>query len=186
VVESSLLPGTKVRTYPQRKTCTIAVPRQPTGLAGIMLRVKEMRETPERLFGARFAELRHQNGWTQQQVTEAMVERGFSWSATTATKTEAGSRPIRVDEAVVLCELFDATFDDLVGGTKERRARFALARAAARVKAAQREVDRWTRELGQAEQQRASLAAKHSELSGFTSTVDELEEADDAEHSEAP
>lgn len=141
------------------------------------MRVEEIPETPERLFGARFADLRRQNGWTQQQVTEAMVERGFSWSATTATKTEAGSRPIRVDEAVALCELFDATLGDLVGDTEERRARFALARAAARMKVARREVDRWTVELSQAREQRDDLAAKHNELAGFTSTVEE--DADD-------
>ncbi len=143
------------------------------------MRVEEIRETPERLFGARFADLRRQNGWTQQQVTEAMVERGFSWSATTATKTEAGARPIRVDEAVALCELFDATLGDLVGDTEERRARFALARAAARMKVARREVDRWTVELSQAEEQRDDLAAKHKKLAGFTSTVEE--DADDGE-----
>lgn len=147
-----------------------------------MFRVEEISETPEKLFGARFADLRRQNGWTQQQVTEAMVERGFSWSATTATKTEAGSRPIRVDEAVALCELFDATLGDLVGDTEERRARFALARAAAREKVAQREVDRWTVELGQAREQRVALAARYNELSGFTSTVEDLEAENDGEH----
>jgi len=140
--------------------------------------VKKIPGTPERLFGARFAELRRQNKWTQQQVTDAMVERGFSWSATTATKTEAGSRPIRVDEAVALCELFNATLGDLVGETEERRARFALARAAAREKAAQVEVDRWTAERDQAREQRDTLAARYNELQGFTSTAEDLEAGD--------
>jgi len=143
-----------------------------------MFRVEEISETPEKLFGARFADLRRQNEWTQQQVTEAMVERGFSWSATTATKTEAGSRPIRVDEAVALCELVDATLGDLVGDTEERRARFALARAAARVKVARREVDRWQVELGQAEEQRVALADGYNKLAGFTSTAKDLEASD--------
>ncbi len=148
----------------------------------MVLRVEEISETPEKLFGARFADLRRENRWTQQQVTEAMVGRGFSWSATTATKTEAGSRPIRVDEAVALCELFDATLGDLVGDTEERRARFALARAAAREKVARREVDRWTVELGQAREQRVALAARYNELAGFTSATEDLEAENDGEH----
>ena len=135
--------------------------------------MEEIQETPERLFGARFAELRRQNRWTQQQVTEAMVQRGFSWSSTTATKTEAGARPIRVDEAVALCALFDAPLGDLIGDTEERRARFALARAAAREKVAKRELDRWTVERDQAREQRVALADKYVEMMpGFTSTVE--------------
>jgi len=149
-----------------------------------VLRVEEIRETPERLFGARFADLRREARWTQQQVRDAMVERGFSWSATTATKTEAGARPIRVDEAVALCELFDATLSDLVGDTEERRARFALARAATREKVAQRELDRWAAELRQAGEQRAALAARYNELAGLTDTAEDG--VNDAQYQQAP
>lgn len=62
--------------------------------------------SPEKIVGQRLAKLRSDRGWSQAQLATAMKERGFGWTQSSVWKTENSSRPIRVNELVVLAELF--------------------------------------------------------------------------------
>lgn len=59
---------------------------------------------------------------------------GFTWRQTTAAKTEAGNRPIRVNEAHALAEIFGVTVNDLLpyetDQAHEERMAFSLLAAA--------------------------------------------------------
>jgi hypothetical protein len=47
-------------------------------------------------------------GLSQRQVAERMVELGCTgWLQSTVAKTEAASRPLRLNEFVALCRVFD-------------------------------------------------------------------------------
>lgn len=152
----------------------------------------ESAESAERRFGTRLADARRQYGWTQQQVTEAMVGRGFSWSATTATKTEAGSRPIRLDEAVALCELFGKSVDEMVTTSHDaERARLLreLLRTEGERGRAQRAVEEAERELEVrrvALRQRAEAANNVADM--FNKAQDEAQESEarNGEHQQTP
>jgi len=130
---------------------------------------------------------RELHGWSQTELAERMAARGHRWHQATVFKVEDGRRPVRLTEAVALAAVLDVPLTDLIGpDAPERVARFELASAAQRVKAAQHEVEQWQAELDQASKERDVLAARYNELVGFTSTVDELEEATDAEHPQTP
>jgi len=68
----------------------------------------------EPLLGQRLRALRLDRGWSQQEVAERMADLGFSWRQSTAAKTEAAERPVRLNEAVALAAIFDADLGDLV------------------------------------------------------------------------
>lgn len=54
-------------------------------------------------------------GVTQKQVSEEMRQRGFSFMQTTIAKIEYGERPVRIEEAAALVELFGTTLDTALG-----------------------------------------------------------------------
>lgn len=51
---------------------------------------------------------------SQEALALAMREAGFPWRQTTAAKTEAGDRPVRVNEASALAQVFDVPLVDLL------------------------------------------------------------------------
>lgn len=70
--------------------------------------------TPEQHLGQRVRELREQWGHSQDQLARLMQRAGFKWQQTTVAKTEAGRRPVRVNEAYALADYFGVTVNDLL------------------------------------------------------------------------
>jgi len=70
--------------------------------------------TAEHVLGKRVRELRQARGWSQDDVARQMVAGGFSWRQTTVAKTEKADRPVRVNEATALAQLFETDLDQLV------------------------------------------------------------------------
>jgi transcriptional regulator with XRE-family HTH domain len=68
----------------------------------------------EPLLGERVRALREARGWSQDTVAKRMASKGFSWRQTTVAKTEAADRPVRVNEAVALADLYGVDLDSLV------------------------------------------------------------------------
>jgi transcriptional regulator with XRE-family HTH domain len=73
--------------------------------------------TPEHALGRELKRLREAKGMSQEQVSRLMdiYDRGGpSWKQTTVAKTEAGSRPIRVNELIGFTRVFDVSLTDLI------------------------------------------------------------------------
>ncbi|MCZ9353209.1 helix-turn-helix domain-containing protein [Streptomyces mutabilis] len=83
---------------------------------------------PERLFGTQLRALRERWGYSQEELARAMRKAGFKWQQTTTAKTEAGSRPLRLNEAFALAGCFGVTVDDLLfAGNLDDEAKESLA-----------------------------------------------------------
>ncbi|WP_084527475.1 helix-turn-helix domain-containing protein [Nocardioides dokdonensis] len=65
---------------------------------GIPVEVDEFR----RQVGSRVADCRKQRGWSQQQLADVMQTHGHAWLQSTVAKTEAGARPLPVEELAAL------------------------------------------------------------------------------------
>lgn len=76
--------------------------------------LRQLMQDPERYLGARVRQLREQFGYSQEHLAKLMQEAKLKWGQTTVAKTEAGSRPVRVNEAVALADLFGLTVNDLL------------------------------------------------------------------------
>lgn len=70
--------------------------------------------TPEQFAGRRIAAHRQRRGLSQKTLAERMTDRGFSWLQTTAAKTEAAQRPLRVNELVAIAEILDVDTADML------------------------------------------------------------------------
>lgn len=66
------------------------------------------------MFGKRLRVLREQWGYSQEELARVMQDAGFKWQQTTTAKTEAGKRPVRLNEAHVLAAHFGVTLDDML------------------------------------------------------------------------
>lgn len=101
--------------------------------------------TPEQVMAQSLRALRESRQFSQERVAELMREAGYSWQQTTVAKTEAGARPIRVNEAVELARIFKAAVDiflDPVGDEFGRTGiQIRLAEARANLDAAQHQVE---------------------------------------------
>lgn len=65
-------------------------------------------------YGRRLRVLREERGWTQAFVVARLQELGAShMNASTLSRVESGTRPVRLAEAKVFSTLFGATLDDL-------------------------------------------------------------------------
>lgn len=70
------------------------------------------------LIGARIKAKREHRGWSQSEMAKFLADHGIeSMHPTTIAKIEAGSRSIRVNEAVAIADLFEMTVDALLGRT---------------------------------------------------------------------
>lgn len=54
-------------------------------------------------------------GMSQQNIADALKALGINLSQTQVAKIEAGARPLRLDEAVALADVFGATVDRALG-----------------------------------------------------------------------
>jgi transcriptional regulator with XRE-family HTH domain len=59
-------------------------------------------ESPEGQLGDRVRRLRIEHGWSQAELAARVASQLPNWAQTTVAKTEAASRPIRVNEAAAL------------------------------------------------------------------------------------
>ncbi|MFE3861004.1 helix-turn-helix domain-containing protein [Streptomyces goshikiensis] len=74
---------------------------------------------PEKALGEALRAHRTARGLSQEDVAAMMNRSGFSWRQTTVAKTEAGSRPVRVNEAAALALCFGVSVNELLGGQAE-------------------------------------------------------------------
>jgi transcriptional regulator with XRE-family HTH domain len=74
----------------------------------------EDKRTPEETVGANIKLLRAQRGLTQAELAEAMRGLGHSWGQTTAAKTEAADRPLRLNEVADLAQVLRVRLPELV------------------------------------------------------------------------
>lgn len=68
----------------------------------------------EPLLGERLRSLRQLRDWSQEDVANRMRSAGFTWRQSTVAKTEAADRPIRVNEAAALAEIFGSDLGELL------------------------------------------------------------------------
>jgi transcriptional regulator with XRE-family HTH domain len=85
-------------------------------------------------FGRRLRVLREERGVSQQALAAALAPLGITtWHQTTVGKIEAGSRAVRLTEALAVAELFATTVDELLedpdsASARSHRSRELLAR----------------------------------------------------------
>ncbi|SHI67129.1 helix-turn-helix transcriptional regulator [Streptomyces sp. 3214.6] len=72
------------------------------------------------------------SGLSQQRIADAVTEQGLRFLQTTIAKIERGSRPMRLDEAVVLTQLFGTTLDAVLNLREGSRISFGSREAARR------------------------------------------------------
>jgi transcriptional regulator with XRE-family HTH domain len=60
-------------------------------------------------------------GMSQDVLAERMELYGFKWQQTTVQKTEAATRPIRVNEAAALAEILGASLDEMTATSRAPR-----------------------------------------------------------------
>jgi len=75
--------------------------------------VKDKQRTEEVVAG-RVRQLRQERDWSQEDLARYMSRAGFSWRQTTVAKTEAASRPLRVDELSGLADVFEVAVGQLL------------------------------------------------------------------------
>jgi transcriptional regulator with XRE-family HTH domain len=106
----------------------------------------------EQRFGANVRALRERQGMSQQHVANVIsMLYGLRWQQTTVAKTEAAERPIRLNEAAALAELFGCPLADLVDGPTTEGDQQPV-RAAQRA-AALREIELMSAHLNRREQE---------------------------------
>jgi transcriptional regulator with XRE-family HTH domain len=72
--------------------------------------------TPEYFVGVHCKRLREERGWSQGKLGRKLAPLGFEMHQTTVAKLEAGGRPIRLNEAAAIAEVFGVSLWDLVHG----------------------------------------------------------------------
>lgn len=68
----------------------------------------------ESLVGARIRSMRQDRPWSQEELAELMRQYGFNWFQSTVTKTEHANRPLRLNEAAALAQIFGIPLEGLV------------------------------------------------------------------------
>lgn len=74
----------------------------------------------ETKFAEWLRQARIEHGWSQQKVADLLAAEGISWHQTQVTKTETGARPIRLNEAAALAEIFGSSLDEMIDGPARR------------------------------------------------------------------
>lgn len=70
----------------------------------------------DKQFGQRLKKKREERKWTQPQMANMLAGREIApMGATTLAKIEAGTRSVRINEAVAIADLFDVSLDELLG-----------------------------------------------------------------------
>jgi transcriptional regulator with XRE-family HTH domain len=74
------------------------------------------RAATENYFGKRVKDEREARGWSQAQFAQMLSDAGLKMiHPSTVAKIELGTRPSRIDEAVVVADLFGISLDALLG-----------------------------------------------------------------------
>lgn len=85
----------------------------------------------DKRFGKVLKEHREHRGWTQPQMAEKLTEHGVQpMHDTTVAKIEAGTRSVRINEAVAIADLLGVPLDALLGRRSSRDDETALGWAA--------------------------------------------------------
>jgi transcriptional regulator with XRE-family HTH domain len=71
-------------------------------------------DSPEYWVSRRVRELRETRGWSQTELAERLKPYGFDMHQTTVAKLERGGRPIRVNEAAALADVFQVGLGELL------------------------------------------------------------------------
>lgn len=87
---------------------------------------------PEEAAGRELRRLREARRWSQEQVARRMDAYGYDFHQTAIAKTEAGQRPLRLNEAVAFACLFGVTLAGLLTDVPGMTARELEAQASAR------------------------------------------------------
>jgi transcriptional regulator with XRE-family HTH domain len=130
---------------------------------------------PEAVLAQRLRAFRDARGWTQDDLVRRMGGAGFSWRQSTVAKTEAATRPVRVDEAAALAAIFGVTVDDLV--------RTELHPLTARIQLTAAALAEATRELAQRERERDTAEWRCREAQSRLEALEEFAEAAFADRS---
>lgn len=74
-----------------------------------------------RVFGANLRQLREEKGWSQSELARRMQESGWpKYSQVAVSRTEEGTRAVRLDEAIDLAALFDANVSRMISPPSSR------------------------------------------------------------------
>jgi transcriptional regulator with XRE-family HTH domain len=114
--------------------------------------------TAEQVVGQRIKSLRTLHGWSQQELATRMEGMGHTWRQTTVTKTENADRPIRVNEAVHLSQIFGVTIGELLPGVGHPDLNAPIGAARRRVRECERAKTRIDDELAEARREVDRLA----------------------------
>lgn len=72
-------------------------------------------DEPVALFGANLRRFREAFGWSQSELARRMVDAGWpKYSQVAVSRTEEGTRAVRLDEAISLARLFGRKLQDLL------------------------------------------------------------------------
>jgi transcriptional regulator with XRE-family HTH domain len=70
----------------------------------------------DKQFGQQLKKQRDKLTWTQPQMAKMLEDKGVApMGATTLAKIEAGTRSVRINEAVAIADLFEVSLDELLG-----------------------------------------------------------------------
>lgn len=68
----------------------------------------------ERRFGARVRQARTERGWSQRELAADLAAKGIKLDPSAITRLEKGQRPIRLDEAATLAEIFGIPLEEMI------------------------------------------------------------------------
>jgi transcriptional regulator with XRE-family HTH domain len=122
--------------------------------------------------GANVQRFRKAAGMTQGELAEQLSQRGLSFQQQGILKVERGSRPLRVDELLIIAEVLEVDQESLTRQMDERLAALeqlstaetAAARCDAERRQHQEEVNRLTAEIADHEQRRQDAAKRLVEV----------------------
>ena len=75
----------------------------------------------DKQFGQGLKKVREERHWTQPQMADMLSDKGIApMHSTTLAKIEAGTRSVRINEAVAIADLFGLSLDGLLGQAATR------------------------------------------------------------------
>ena len=132
-----------------------------------------------RVFGANLRQLREEKGWSQSELARRMQEAGWpKYSQVAVSRTEEGTRAVRLDEAIDLAALFDANVARMISPPSSRAGRiYELQRQSQAMADAARELHNAAEAYEQKRQAAWAVQRQIAATSGGTWSSSELREA---------